>query len=40
MYFRSLGYSLEHWERLQSDLRQLGQSNYALPAQQSPYGEV
>jgi len=38
-FFGALGYTIEHWERLQADLLQLAQSGKAVPGQRSLYGQ-
>ena len=38
-FFGALGYTIERWERLQTDLLQLAQSGKAVRGQESPYGQ-
>ena len=38
-FFSTLGYSIEHWQHLEADLRQLALSQDARPGQASEYGQ-
>jgi hypothetical protein len=38
-FFSALGYTIDNWERLQADLRELAESGEAFAGQESPYGQ-
>lgn len=39
VFFAALGYTVEHWQRLQADLMQLARFGEAVPGRKSPYGQ-
>jgi hypothetical protein len=39
VFFRALGYRLEQWEHLRTDLLQIALSGEAVPGQESPHGQ-